>query len=129
MRRSTLRFASTKTYGPISIDLREKRRKKNLSLLSLSRSSSVSPFFFSFYFIYINIYIIIRLSLIRVRFCPEIIYLFSVQFILNELSSNHFLTSEIFVKISSQESLATYYSETRKNFSIVSKFDEIFPGH
>ena len=68
-------------------------------------------------------------SLIRINFCPEIIYFFSVQFILNELSSSHFPTSEIFVKISSLELLATYHLENRKNIQIVSEFDEISLGH
>ena len=68
-------------------------------------------------------------SLIRVRLCSEIIYFFSVQFSLNELSSSHFLTSEIFVKIFSLESLATYHPENRKNIPIVSEFDENFLGH
>ena len=68
-------------------------------------------------------------SLIRVRFYPETIYLFSVQFILNELSSSNFLTSEIFVKISSLESLATYHPENRKNIPNVLEFDETFLGY
>ena len=59
---------------------------------------------------------------------PETIYFFLVQFILNELSFSHFLTSEIFVKISSVESLATYHPENHKNIPIVSEFDETFPG-
>ena len=67
--------------------------------------------------------------LIWVRFCPETIYFFSVQFILNELNSNNFLTSDIFVKISSLESLATYHPENHKNILTVSKFDETFLGH
>ena len=66
------------------------------------------------------------LSLIQVRFCPETIYLFSIQFILNELNSRDFLTFEIFVKISSLKSLATYPSKTHKKILIVSKFNEIF---
>ena len=65
-------------------------------------------------------------SLIRVNFYPEIIYLFSVQFNLNELSSNHFMTSEIFVKISSLESLATDHPENCKNISTVLEFDKTF---
>ena len=68
-------------------------------------------------------------SLIRVRFFPEKFYFFSVQFILNELSSSHFLTSEIFVKISSLKSLMTYHLENRKNIPTVSEFDETFLGH
>ena len=67
--------------------------------------------------------------LIRVLFCTETIYLFSIKFILNEISSSHFLTSEIFVKILSLESLATYHLETRKKILIVSEFDEFFLGH
>ena len=50
-----------------------------------------------------------------VRFCHKTINLFSIQFILNELSSSHFLTSDIFVKILSLESLATRHPENRKN--------------
>ena len=68
-------------------------------------------------------------SLIRVRFCPETIYFFSVLFILTELSSSHFLTSEIFIKISFRESLATYDLENRKNILTVSEFNETFLGH
>ena len=68
-------------------------------------------------------------SLIRVYFYPETIYLFSVQFIFNELSSSYFLTFEIFIKISSLESLVTYHPENRKNILNVSKFDETFLGH
>ena len=68
-------------------------------------------------------------SLIWVRFYSEIIYFFSVQFILNELSSSHFLTSKIFIKISSFESLETYHLENRKNILNVSEFDETFMGH
>ena len=64
--------------------------------------------------------------LIRVRFYPETIYLFSVQFILNEISSSHFLTFKIFVKILSMELLETYHLENSKNISIVSEFDETF---
>ena len=68
-------------------------------------------------------------SLIRIRFYPKTIYLFSVQFSLNEFSPNNFLTSEIFVKISSLESLTTYHLENRKKIPIVSEFYEIFLGH
>ena len=68
-------------------------------------------------------------SLIKICFYLKTIYLFSIQFILNELNSSHFLTSDIFVKISSLESLANYHSETRKKILIVSEFDKIFLGH
>ena len=67
-------------------------------------------------------------SLIRVRFYPEIIYFFLVQFILKELSLSHFLISKIFVQISSLESLTTYQPETHKNIPTVSEFDETFMG-
>ena len=60
---------------------------------------------------------------------PRTIYLFSIQFILNELSSSHFPTSETFVKISSLESLATYHPENRKNIPTVLEFDETFLSH
>ena len=66
---------------------------------------------FNFIIIIIIIIIIIWIHdsycLIRVCFFSEPIYLFSIHFILNELSSNHFPTSKIFVKISSLKSLST----------------------
>ena len=68
-------------------------------------------------------------SHIWICFYPEIIYFFLVQFILNELSSSHFPISEIFVKISSLESLTTYHPENRKNIPTISEFDETFLGH
>ena len=124
---STLSFAPTKTYNPISIDHREKRREEKKIFFSLSilaipsvRSSPPFCFFISFDFIFFFILFFffqfsIYPSLIRVCLCPETIYLFSVQFILNELSSSHFLTFEIFIKISSLESLATSHPELVKN--------------
>ena len=51
---------------------------------------------------------------IRVRFSPEKFYFFSVPFIVNELKSNHFLTSEIFIKISPLKSLEMYHPEICK---------------
>ena len=47
-------------------------------------------------------------SLIRIRFYPKTIHFFSIQFILTELSSSYFLTSDIFIKISSMASLLMY---------------------
>ena len=120
-----------KTYSPISVDLREKRREeeKNLFLRTLSAEILLFPFLtfpFSllFYFILFIIIIIIIIwihdsyCLIRVCFCPKKIYFFSVHFILNELSSSYFLTFEIFVKISSLRSLTTYHPENRKIFRL-----------
>ena len=147
MRGLTLPFAPTKTYGPISIDLREKQRKEkkkiSLSLFTLPLSRKM-PFLFYFHFypfflfflflLFIFILIIIiwihdSYCLIRVRFCRETIYLFSVHFILNEFSSSHFLTFEIFVKISSLKSLTAYHLENHKNILAISEFDETFLGH
>ena len=131
MRGPTLPFAPTKTYDPIFIDIKENRRKKkkisSISILALPFLPKSPPF--DFYLFISDFFFTMCLSLIRVRFCPEEIYLFSIQFILNELRSSHFLTSEIFVKISSLESLATYHLETRKKVLIVSEFDEIFLGY
>ena len=144
MRGLTLPFVLTKTHGPISVDLTEKKKfffPFSLSPLTLSvlRSQSI-PFVLTFLFLFILFFFIFLSwihgshfamcpSLIRVRFYPETIYFFSVQFILNELSSCHFLTSEIFVKILSLESLATYHPENCKNIPTVSEFDETFLGH
>ena len=142
MRGPTLSFTSTKTYGPIFVNLREK-----LELLSLkfffslfSRTLSVSSFLFPFEF-HFFLFIISFLffihgshcamcpSLIQVCFFSETIYFFSVQFILNQLSPNHFLTFEVFVRTSSLDSLVTYQLENRKNIPTVSEFDETFLGH
>ena len=131
----TLPFAPTKTYDPISIDLRDKQRKKNknLSLCFHAPSLLKNPFPFLTFILFIIIIVFIWIydsyCLIRVRFCPKTIYLFSVHFILNELSLNHFPTFEIFIKISSLKSLATYHLENRKNILTVSEFDETFLGH
>ena len=125
-------FALTKTYNPNSVDLREKFFSPYPSLLSLSLflahhlcRKCLLPFcllFFSFYltFLFYFNFLIMCPSLIWVRFCPETIYLFSVQFILHELSSSHLLTSEIFVKITPLESLVTFHLETRKKILIIS---------
>ena len=122
-------FASTKTYGSNFVDLIENFLSLYPSLLSLSLSRpppSIRLVLLTFYFF---IYFFMCPSFIRVYFYPETIYLFSIQFILNELSSSHFLTSEIFVKISFLESLMTYHYEIRKKIPIVLEFDEIFLGH
>ena len=102
---------------------RETKRRIFFFSLSILRTLSVPPPHFSFIltFIYLFIFIIFFIfflfvmcrSLIRVRFYPETIYLFSVQFILNELNLSNFPSSEIFVKISSLESLAAYHQENR----------------
>ena len=134
MRGSTLFFTPMKTYCPISLDLKEKRKKNfslSLSLFLLSLSLSVRfSFPLDFYLLFFLIWIrgshcAMCPSLIQVRFCPETIYLFLVQFILNELSSNHFLTSEIFVKIS-LESLTTYHPENRKKFRLSQNSTKFF---
>ena len=106
------------------------RKNKNISLFY---TLSLSPFFtflfdfFGFYLLFIYLLLLLLLLLfwihgsyrfIRVRFCSETIYLFSIHFILNELSSSHFPTSEIFVKISSLKSLTAYHPENLKIFSL-----------
>ena len=139
MHGSTFLFAPKKTDGSISVDLREKQ--KTLFPLSLSLSSPPSrslplspPFsFLSTFYPFFKIWVhgshcSMCPSLIRVHFYHEKIYLFSIQLILNELSSSHFLTSEIFVKISSLESLVTYHPENRKNILTILEFDENFSG-
>ena len=135
-RKPTVRF-------PYILKRSEERIRKKKSL-SLSLSSHVLPlpshlllpFNFSLFFIFILFFYsyyyyldTCSYCLIQVRFYPETIYLFSVHFILNELSSSHFLTFEIFVKISSLKSLATYHPKNRKNILFVSEFDETFLGH
>ena len=114
-----------------------KRRKikyKNISAPSLSSHSHLShaPFDFSmFFFVFIFFFFFLLLvfllllfwkhgtyCFIQVSFYPETIYFFSVHFILNELSPSHFLTFDIFVKILSMKSLATYHPENRKIFRL-----------
>ena len=117
-----------KIYGPIFVDLRKKQREeKKIKIILSPRSLSVphvrcsakmafSSFLFDFFFIILLFNIRGSYCFIRVRFCPETIYLFSVHLILNKLNPNHFLTSEIFLKILSLKSLATYHPENRKIF-------------
>ena len=141
MRGSTFPFALMKTYGSISVDLRDKLIfSLSLSFSSRSHTLTTVVCFLSFVFLFDFLsfffltwihgsYCTMCPSLIRVRFFLEIIYLFSVKFILNELNSSNFLTFEIFVKISSLESLTTYHPENCKNIPTVSKFDENFLGY
>ena len=145
IRRSTLPSVSTKTCGPIFVDLRKKRREEKLKINPLTDALFLPkkwpPVFFYFFlslFIYLFIIIIIILIIIllfdihssycfiRVPFCLEKIYLFSVHFILNELNPSHFLTSEIFVKISSLKSLTTYHPENRKIFRLSQNSTKLF---
>ena len=133
-----------KTYDLISINLKEKRKKKknqNISPHALSHPMFVCYFLLFFcFFVFIMFLLLLLLLLllfwihgsyyfIRFRFYPEIIYFFSVHFILNELNPNHFLTSEIFLKILSLKSLTTYHPENRKNIPLVLEFDETFLSH
>ena len=140
MRGPTLSFAPTKTYGPISVNLREKLKLISLklffSLLSriLPFAAKMWPSFFDFPFFLIPFIFFLFLFFLNLDtwltlrhvsithsglFLPKTIYFSSVQFILTELSSSHFMTFEIFVKISSLELLATYYLENRKNIPTV----------
>ena len=108
----------------------QREEKKNLSqtLTPLSLLSVFFLFILLFYFIILFLLLLLLLLLlfwihdlycfIRVCFYPKTIYFFSVHFILNELSPNHFLTSEIFVKISSLKSLTAYHPENRKIFRL-----------
>ena len=59
--------------------------------------------------------------IMRVHFYPEIIYFFSIQFSLKELSLKR--------TFQSMELLTTYHPENRKKISIISEFDENFLGH
>ena len=146
MCRSTLPFAPTKTYGLISVDLRKKRNFfPFLSLALSSRSHTLTIALFSFIFLFdflsfsfffpffknLNTWLTLRhVSIYHSSpFRPQNNFFFLVQFILNEHSSSHFLTSEIFVKISSRKSLATYHPENRKKIPTISEFDQTFFGH
>ena len=104
--------------------------KKNIFFsltLRLSLSTRAYPFFSFCYFRLFLSFLLLLLLLfwihgsyyfIRIRFYPKTIYFFSVHFILNELSPSHFLTSEIFVKISSLKSLTIYHPENCKIFRL-----------
>ena len=115
-----------KTYGPISVDLRKKRREekyKNLPPPSLSIHVViplfVCPFFIFIFFLLLLLFgYIAYITLFESVSAPNFFYFFSIQFILIELNSNHFLTFEIFVKISSLKSLATNHPEIRKIFRL-----------
>ena len=144
MRGPTLPFAPTKTHDPISVDLREKFLYLLFSFLSrtLSFAAKMWPSLFDFpfflplssfpfsliilFFIFLFIYIApcVHLSFGSISALKH--YLFSVQFILNEVISSHFLISEIFVKISFLESLATYHLESRKTFRLSHNLTKFF---
>ena len=126
----TLPFALTKTYDPISVNLKEKQRKKKKIFLSSHLLLFYFIFFFfSFFILIIIIWIYGSYWLIQVHFFPKKNYLFSLHFILNELNLSHFLTSKIFVKISSLKSLTAYHPKNRKNIPLVLKFNETFLRH
>ena len=136
MHRSTLHFAPTKTYGPISVDLREKQRKVKKSLPSRSHASlrlfffSFFPFpfdFLSFYFPFFCFFLFfLYVSISNSGMFPKTIYFFSVQFILNEISLSHFPTSNIFVKISSLKSLAIITQKIVKIFQLSQNSTKFF---
>ena len=131
-----------KAYGPIFVNLREKRREgKNKTNSLTSRSNSHVRLhlmdIFRFFILFIIIIIILLLLYYYlttwlilphlVSFLPrKKIYLFSFHFILNELSSSHFLSSEIFVKSSSLKSLTVYHSENRKIFRLSLNSTKLF---
>ena len=117
---------------------KEIKNKKSLSD-TLSPPDALSPFllfFFSFlsfilffYYYYYYYYYYFGYSsycFIQVPFYPETIYFLSVHFILNELSPSHFLTSEIFIKISSLKSLVTYHPKNRKVFRLSQNSTKLF---
>ena len=119
---------------------KKQREERKIKKSSPHPSASVHPspvfdfyvcFLFSFFLIIILIIIIIIwinnfYCLIRVHFYPENFYFFSVHFIVNELKSRHFLASEIFVKILSLKSLATYHLEIRKIFRLSQNSTKFF---
>ena len=122
------------TIKTLCIEERSEENKNKIKF-SLSRSLSLGqlPFAFAifvFYHFYFIIIILIWIHssyyFIRVRFYPENFYFFSIHFILNELSPSHFMTSEIFVKISSLKSLATYHPKNRKIFQRSQNLTKLF---
>ena len=150
MRGPTLPFAPTKTCGPISINIRDKLVLLSLKLIFslLSRTLSVLSFFFFFFTFLVFLFILFFLFffffykfgyMVHIAPCVHLLFgsmstpkqFISFQFnlFLNELSSSYFMTSNIFVKISSLESLATYHPENRKNILTVSEFNKTFLGH
>ena len=121
----------------------DQREKEELSFLSLFLTLSLFRFLLCFFFLSCSFPLFFYfplLSLIcgphgatctlrsRFRFYLKTIYFFSVQFILIELGPNHFLTFEIFVKISSLKSLTPPPIKFVK-IQTISKFDEPFSGH
>ena len=113
---------------------REEKIKIKISLHCHAHLPSFGYFsFLSFLFIYLLLLLLLycylntRLILSHSDpFLPQKIYLFSVHFILNELSSSHFLTSEIFVKISSLKSLTAYHPKNRKIFHLSQNSTKLF---
>ena len=117
---------------------KEAKRRKIKNKISLARSSHLRPLirfdFYAFYFIILLLLLLLLLlfwifdsyCFIRIRFYPEKFYFFSVQFILNELNPSHFLTSKIFVKISSLKSLTIYHPKNRKIFRLSQNLTKLF---
>ena len=146
MRGSTLSLGLTNSDRKNAVDLRKYRKlgfsefqRSKLRILkreakkeknqkhTLSLPEPPLFLFYIFIFFYLLSFIIIIIILIwihssyyfiRVRFYPENFYFFSVHFILNELSTRHFLTSKIFVTISFLKSLVTYHLENRQIFRL-----------
>ena len=100
------------------------------SPLSLSLRRSLLFFFYPLFYYYYHYHYYYfgygSYYFIQIHFYPETIYFLLVHFILNELISSHFLTSEIFVKISSLKSLATYHPENRKIFRLSQNLTKLF---
>ena len=130
----TLSLDPTQDDHSSSIDLiKNVEPFSSLSLFSVSLSTcscQKRPFFFFLFSIHLSYLCGPRCATCpfqsRVHFCPKMIYLFSVQFILNEFSSSHFVTSEIFIKISSLESLATHHPENHKKFQLSKNSTKLF---
>ena len=117
----------------------EKRSEENKNKIKLSHAHLsrllICQIPTSFFFILILFYFIIIIiiiwrhssyCLIRVCFYPKNFYFFLAHFIFNELSSIHFLTSEIFVNISSLKSLMTYHPENRQIFRLYQNSTKLF---
>ena len=144
----TLPLTPTKTHDPISVDLREKRiffsfLSLSLSPLTVFNSSSffflIRLYLFSFSFLSFLFFFLFFLNFGHMDHIAPCVhhsfgsistqkknYLFSIQFILTELSSSHFLTSEIFVKISFLESLAVITQKIVKIFRLYQNSTKLF---
>ena len=114
----------------------EKETKKEIKKIKSSQPLSLHlhalcsdlPFILYYYYYYYYYYFgyLIHIASFGSVSVSKFFISFQFTFILNELSPSHFLTSGIFVKISSLKSLTVYHPENRKLFRLSQNSTKLF---